>query len=196
MFDSQSPADKLPCGHMAHLSCIRNTTQPLDNICTVCNSAGRHAATARLQATNRSQAASSDSIGGTRKAQTTAGAARAVATAGSRPGSSSQRPVSALIRDLLDLMGPEATSGEDAGALDMMQELEEEELLPRREVRVSVQQLCGPARSSLDTTTRAQHRDPVIVSVPHNAASSDCAWQDVLAPPATTESGVMHQARF
>lgn len=36
MFDSQDPADKLPCGHMAHLSCINRSAVSSNQICSLC----------------------------------------------------------------------------------------------------------------------------------------------------------------
>uniref|UniRef100_A0A383WEU8 RING-type domain-containing protein n=1 Tax=Tetradesmus obliquus TaxID=3088 RepID=A0A383WEU8_TETOB len=51
--DSQSPAHKLPCGHMAHYSCIQATDKPLASICTACNGSSSSSSAAAGQEASR-----------------------------------------------------------------------------------------------------------------------------------------------
>ncbi|KAF6259803.1 hypothetical protein COO60DRAFT_1269829 [Scenedesmus sp. NREL 46B-D3] len=120
LFDSQSPARKLPCGHMAHATGIKRTAKPLHSICTTC----------------------SGSAGSSSAAAAAAAAAFTLPPAGltnnSSGSSSSSTPLSDLIRDLLDQIQPAALLGlSKAELLPIPQELEQQQLLQPREVRVS-----------------------------------------------------------
>jgi hypothetical protein len=102
---------------MAHMSCIQTTAKPLHAICTACNGSSSAAAAAARLAPAGSAGLNSNS-------------------------SSSSRAVSGLVRDLLDLLQPEDSLGvTEEELLPVLQQLEQQQLLPSREVLVSVRAL-------------------------------------------------------
>ncbi|WIA44124.1 hypothetical protein OEZ86_010466 [Tetradesmus obliquus] len=130
--DSQSPAHKLPCGHMAHYSCIQATDKPLASICTACNGGSSSSSSSRAAAKERFFAGLAAEVAAARNPAPAGGG-----NSSSSSSSSSSSRVSGYVRDLLDLLQPQSAMGLGEGELlPLLQELEGQQLLPAREVRV------------------------------------------------------------
>jgi hypothetical protein len=103
---------------MAHMTCIRATNKPVGSICTACNGSSSAAAAAAVAAARLAPAGYISSSSGS---------------------SSRNLPrVSGYVGDLLTLLQPEVVLGVGEEALlPVLQDLEDQQLLPSREVRLS-----------------------------------------------------------
>ena len=151
MFDSQSEADLLPCGHTwAHKQCIDKSSAPLSTICNSCNgTAGMPGTRTGAQPQRNSRTchttapiATGASAGGHN------GTAAGGSSSSNRPlcgDSSSTRTSSAYESDLLDLLTESGAVGptEATDVCVMIRELMEQQLLPQRRVGVSTNRAGG-----------------------------------------------------
>lgn len=139
MFDSQSAAHMLPCGHFAHLNCINSccSGMPANSICKACNpddSVRRAVAglTDRLRASNIADSTFEGSSSSGPSTDAWLGSGGWAGNSSNGRGDSS-----GYVQDLLGVLSGSYEASDAPELESMLKELEVASMLPPREVRVS-----------------------------------------------------------